>query len=190
MSQAENNVTSADSEGKDKPLLMYQYLHRLGDRQKEAMEKFYKAALEPCASGTSGGLRTAGCEDSLGDMSYFGCSFLSPNDDIAQQYSMEDPFNPDIVGPKCCEYCNARTTLECDPDKCDRPKLYFVKKRPPFEVSDQEWSPDGYASRDLELVRSVKNVNLRHGKNTLRNAQENTGSSLEGSFSRFFHSET
>jgi len=190
MSQADHDVTSAGDEEEAKPLLVSQYLHHLGDQQKEVMEKFYKAAMEPCV-GSSGGLRTARCEDSLGDMSYFGCSFLSHNKDFAQQYSTEDPFNPDIVGPKNCEYCKAGTTLECDPDKCDRPKLYFLKKRPPFDTLDEGWTSDGYALRDQELVRNAKNSKLGsvHGTSTSGNVEEHTGSRLESGLSRFFHSE-
>jgi len=182
MSEAENDVTSDE---KVKPLLMYEYLHRLGDKQKEAMEKFYKAALEPCA-GTSRGLKTVRCEDEL---SYFGCSFLSPSDDSSHQYTTDrggqDPFNPNMVGPKHCEYCKAATTLECDPHKCDRPKLFFSKKKPPFDTSDEEWTSDGYALSDLEYLKGVKNSTFQSsaGSRGSGNVPERIDRS---GFSRFF----
>lgn len=184
MPEAENDVSS---EEKVKPLLMYEYLHRLGDKQKEAMEKFYKAALEPC--GTSTGIKTVRCEDEL---SYFGCSFLSPSDDSSNQYTTDrggqDPFNPNMVGPKCCEYCKAATTLECDPDKCDRPKLYFLKKRPPFDTTDEEWTSDGYALRDMGYLKRVKNATFQNSTGTRisGNVPERTD---RGSFSSFFKTE-
>ena len=46
-----------------------------------------------------------------------------------------DPFNRDMVGPRSCEYCGESSTLNCGND-CDRPKLFFLKKRPPFESTD------------------------------------------------------
>ena len=182
MAEDENDVTSKE---KVKPLLMYEYLHRLGDKQKEVMEKFYKAALDPCA-GTSTGVKSVRCEDEL---SYFGCSFLSPSDDSSHQYTTDrggqDPFNPNMVGPKCCEYCKADTTLECDPDKCDRPKLYFLKKRPPFDTTDEEWTSDGYALRDLRYLNGVKNATFQNSADT-RTSGNVPERSDRGSFSRFF----
>ena len=43
-----------------------------------------------------------------------------------------DPFDRNIVGPRSCEYCSAPTTLHCAKD-CPRPKLFFMRKKPPFE---------------------------------------------------------
>lgn len=43
-----------------------------------------------------------------------------------------DPFDRNIVGPRSCEYCHAPTTLQCK-DDCSRPKLYFERKKPPFD---------------------------------------------------------
>lgn len=36
------------------------------------------------------------------------------------------------VLPTFCEYCGARSVTDCDPSRCQRPQLYFSKKRPPF----------------------------------------------------------
>jgi hypothetical protein len=146
-----------------KPLYMYQYLQQLGDRQKEVIEKFYHAAVDrPC-----GDVADIKCEDSFSNMTYFGCSFLSPVQDSQARPVSEgesengnqtcrEPYNPNIVGPKSCEYCGAKTTLDCDPKSCERPKLYFIKKKPPFENSRVQWTADGYSSRDIEYLTGLK----------------------------------
>jgi len=47
------------------------------------------------------------------------------------------------VVPTFCEYCNASSTDRCDPATCQRPRLYFQKKRPPFCPPDPgAWDPD------------------------------------------------
>ena len=146
-SSRSSNVSTSEKD-KVKPLHVYldQYIQQLGDRQRKSIEKFYHEALErPCG----GSLK---CENSHGDMTYFGCSFLSPkhhhyvpgvtsaqSDDCdynnMDMHTPQDPFNPNMVGPKHCEYCGAKTTLQCDPRTCDRPQLFFSKKKPPFESS-------------------------------------------------------
>lgn len=125
-----NQIETPNQDEKVKPLLMYEYLQQLGDRQKQAIEQFYHSALEkPCGG-------TIKCEDSFGGIGYLGCSFLSPKHHHFTADDPHDPFNPNIVGPKSCEYCHAETTLECDPKTCDRPKLFFSKKEPPFSGYD------------------------------------------------------
>jgi hypothetical protein len=76
-----------------------------------------------------------------------------------------DPFNHDMVGPKSCEYCGSSSTRSCDPfdtkiDKqtgqllpvCTRPKLYFLKKRPPFDNDDRQWDPTTeYSIKDKQV---------------------------------------
>lgn len=156
-------IGNDNHEDEEKPLYMYTYLQQLGDRQKEALEKFYHAALDrPC--GDVGNIK---CEDSVGGMNYLGCSFLSPLDDSLERGTSgqeretnypvcREAYNPNIVGPKSCEYCKAKTTLECNPKVCDRPILYFLKKRPPFENSRVKWTSDGYSVRDIEFVKSLR----------------------------------
>jgi hypothetical protein len=155
MSDASNrtNASASADSGDDqvKPLFMYQYLQQLGDRQKEAMESFYDTAVEkPC--------QTIKCDDNtFGELS-FGCSFLSINktQDHHDADTPQDPFNRNIVGPSSCEYCNAKSTLECDTKTCDRPQLYFLKKRPPFENSREEWNLDGFPVKDMEYLKRAK----------------------------------
>eukprot|EP00551_Chaetoceros_affinis_P016103 CAMPEP_0203713272 /NCGR_PEP_ID=MMETSP0091-20130426/70476_1 /ASSEMBLY_ACC=CAM_ASM_001089 /TAXON_ID=426623 /ORGANISM="Chaetoceros affinis, Strain CCMP159" /LENGTH=185 /DNA_ID=CAMNT_0050591287 /DNA_START=92 /DNA_END=649 /DNA_ORIENTATION=- len=53
-----------------------------------------------------------------------------------------DPFNRNIVGPRSCEYCGAKTTIDCDPDKCHRPQLFFGKKEPPFSLENDYYYND------------------------------------------------
>lgn len=160
-----NNNESTQHEEEDgvKPLYMYQYLQQLGDKQKQVVENFYHSALDkPC-----GNIQGIKCDESFKDMTYFGCSFLSPVEDLQgrsaswgeeengyQKY--REPYNPNVVGPKSCEYCKAKTTLDCDPVSCDRPKLYFIKKKPPFENSRVQWTVDGYSARDIDYLKGLK----------------------------------
>lgn len=53
----------------------------------------------------------------------------SPSDSNLPSY---DPFNPRMIGPRYCEYCHAQSTLNCNPNVCDRPTLYFKRQPPPF----------------------------------------------------------
>ena len=62
------------------------------------------------------------------------CSFLKGK----KRYDY-DPCNRSLLGPRSCEYCKAETTLKCAWD-CERPKLFSLKKRPPFESRDG-WDP-------------------------------------------------
>ncbi|GKY99845.1 hypothetical protein MPSEU_000938300 [Mayamaea pseudoterrestris] len=44
------------------------------------------------------------------------------------------------VVPTFCEYCGAAQTSLCDSKQCQRPRLYFQKKRPPFaKRDDKKW---------------------------------------------------
>ena len=46
------------------------------------------------------------------------------------------------VLPTFCEYCGASHISQCVPGQCQRPALYFQKKRPPFCKPDkQKWDP-------------------------------------------------
>jgi hypothetical protein len=40
--------------------------------------------------------------------------------------------------PSTCEYCGSISVHEC-PESCQRPKLFFAKKRPPFCKKGQNW---------------------------------------------------
>ena len=163
MESSSHNGNPPNQDDGVKPLYMYQYLQQLGDKQKAVIENFYHAALDkPCGS-----VEAIKCEDSLGNMSYFGCSFLSPFDHSSDRFASgterengyqksRESYNPNIVGPKSCEYCKARTTLECDSKTCDRPKLYFLKKQPPFENSRVKWDHDGYSVRDMDFIKTLK----------------------------------
>ena len=152
------NIKKKTEQKDDKPVLeIYQYLQQLGDRQRNLLETFYHSFEKPCGENVR-------CEDTFENMG-FGCTFLSPKHhhydyaaaDIPHEFS--DPcFNPNIVGPKCCEYCKAPTTLQCDPKTCDRPPLFFLKKKPAFETNSIKWTKDGYRasdvhSRDMDFLR-------------------------------------
>lgn len=147
-SQDDDADADGDVEKEKTPLLMYQYIQKLGDRQKRALEKFYHTAVEaPCKFLDT---TTNKCEDA--DLRYFNCTFfhqharqyeyeeyddmdevMDMNNMVMDNGAMPDPFDRNIIGPKSCEYCHAPSTLECDPNTCERPPLYFLKKRPPFE---------------------------------------------------------
>lgn len=158
-----------------KPLFMYSYLKGLGDRQLEKIENFYKSALEPC-TGSEQSLREMKCEGLS-----LGCSFLyndSPQSFEKNQRQRFDPLNPNIIGPRQCEYCRAESTLDCEPT-CERPRLYFLKRKPPFETNDEEWTKDGYRVRDMEYFDRMKSLTIEE-RNT--NGDNST-------FRRFFSSE-
>ena len=53
--------------------------------------------------------------------------------------------------PRNCEYCGSETTDHCG-QKCQRPKSFFRKKRPPFSPKGPEWDSE----TDYEIVRPKK----------------------------------
>ena len=138
-----SNLSSASDQHTEKSSLhMYQYLQRVGDEQREALEKFYHTAVEmPCRSLNK-------CED----ISYLNCSFFQKNIQQRRQYSGTTAesslciIDRAIIGPVACEYCQAKTSIECS-NTCERPELYFVKRRPPFENTKEQWNSRGCATR-------------------------------------------
>mmetsp|Transcript_2322 Transcript_2322/g.4295 ORF Transcript_2322/g.4295 Transcript_2322/m.4295 type:complete len:318 (-) Transcript_2322:375-1328(-) len=45
--------------------------------------------------------------------------------------------------PLHCEYCGSLSTSMCSPEKCQRPRTFFPKKRPPFCAHDpKQWDTD------------------------------------------------
>ncbi len=64
-------------------------------------------------------------------------------------------YNPKIVGPRSCEYCNARCTRLCCPKTCERPKYFFLKKRGPFQPKNNDkWDPE--TDYELHALRAVQ----------------------------------
>lgn len=160
--------SNSSSRLRSSPLLFY--LRQLGDAQIQAIERVYQVAVEsmqckplatcdrstklyrpaldtvPCQSLTN-------CHNPLKDFTFtkcnesleaeFNCAIPyfknNKNKDVTPTGIGYDPFNRNIVGPKSCEFCHASSTLRCHGD-CERPKLFFMKKRPPFENSE-EWDP-------------------------------------------------
>jgi len=119
------------------PIFMNQYLQHLGGQRKEALESFYSNAVgNPCRDNWE-------CENS---MSAFRCIKLwetcTQNQNQEQQCNKKryDPFNRNIVGPITCEYCHAESTLKCHTNECNRPQLFFKRKKPPFENASHEGS--------------------------------------------------
>jgi hypothetical protein len=51
------------------------------------------------------------------------------------------------IGPPHCEYCGAASTELCGPG-CERPRLFFRNKRPPFGRKEEWDSSTGYRLRD------------------------------------------
>ena len=93
------------------------------------------------------------------------------NNEICQNDSYtHDPFDRNIVGPRSCEYCNARTTLQCTKD-CPRPKLFFLRKKPPFENQRNDFESDG-----LNLFQSNSGSSSGHGRR--HNHHHHRGNSL------------
>lgn len=62
-----------------------------------------------------------------------------------EEYDQEDVYysHPPpgaYIIPTTCEYCKAEHVLDCTHD-CQRPKLFFRKKRPPFDSDPKRWDP-------------------------------------------------
>jgi hypothetical protein len=56
--------------------------------------------------------------------------------------------------PRSCEYCGAEDTDRCT-SKCQRPKSFFLKKRPPLCPEDATlWDPETSVSIDLAESKS------------------------------------
>ena len=53
------------------------------------------------------------------------------------------------IGPSHCEYCGAASTGLCGPD-CERPRLFFRNKRPPFGRKEEWDSSTEYRVRDAD----------------------------------------
>jgi hypothetical protein len=49
--------------------------------------------------------------------------------------------------PTTCEYCGSMSVHEC-PESCERPKLFFAKKRPPFCKKGPNWD----AKTDVKII--------------------------------------
>ena len=51
----------------------------------------------------------------------------------ADRETVEEYLLPGMYSiPAGCEYCHAEDSKDCNPQTCQRPRLYFHKKRPPF----------------------------------------------------------
>jgi hypothetical protein len=88
---------------------------------------------------------------------------------------MPMPASTFYVVPAACEYCYAAHTSQCGKD-CQRPRLYFQKRRPPFCKADANvWHPKtDYALRTTSLKPTLSSdVVAAVGKQQ----QEPTGSS-------------
>lgn len=110
------------------------YLSQMGDKQRETMERIYTRTVDgPCQTITS---CEQGLEEVFSDLNCQFLPFLKDTEDDGQGLYDQTP----TIGPKSCEYCKANSTNQCDED-CERPKLFFLKKRPPF--ADKEgWDPE------------------------------------------------
>lgn len=120
------------------PLLMYQYLQKLGEKQKQIIENFYQSAVD-------GSCQNVTCDGSTAEG--FICNFLSTTQEDEGDFS-GDILHQHIVGPVACEYCKSSDTSKCD-ESCERPKLFFLKRRPPFENSKEGYSKSGEYLEDL-----------------------------------------
>jgi hypothetical protein len=70
-----------------------------------------------------------------------------------------------FVVPQYCEYCGASHTRLCPPS-CQRPKLFFQKKRPPFCNQRHEWDAHTeYALPKPPPVAELANIILQNDEN-------------------------
>jgi hypothetical protein len=146
-SDTKDDITNREDDEKETtaahPLFMYEYLQKLGNRQKQIIENFYHSAFDKSCPDMT-------CDDMNGNG--FMCNFLSTLDDDAGQVGIVDGLDQNIVGPRICEYCKAEDTTKCK-ESCERPKMYFIKRRPPFENSTDGYSKSGELLADLDLCK-------------------------------------
>lgn len=78
------------------------------------------------------------------------------------------------VLPTFCEYCKSPNTRQCPPH-CERPKLYFQKKRPPFQKLDPNlWNPQ----TDFALTAEEKaDLNTSASSSDMASLASTSGSS-------------
>ena len=84
--------------------------------------------------------------------------------------------HPAYMLPQTCEYCNADSTDKCT-DDCQRPKLFFKKRRPPFCKPGPKWDPvTDYAIES----KQAKNCHNGDDKST-QEVEKDQPSSLQSS---------
>mmetsp|Transcript_26134 Transcript_26134/g.38298 ORF Transcript_26134/g.38298 Transcript_26134/m.38298 type:complete len:171 (-) Transcript_26134:1464-1976(-) len=111
------------------------YLRRMGDMPRDAFEKMFDNSVDRTCS--------ISCEPSNYLM---GCgqNFLPFHvvEDSEEGHVEVIPAPGMYLVPLHCEYCGAERTQDCVPE-CQRPKLFFRKKRPPFcPRAIDKWDPD------------------------------------------------
>ena len=69
--------------------------------------------------------------------------YLSPGGQQCSEMDYDEIHHPPgrfDLGPGSCEYCGSDSTERCQNDgSCSRPRLYFLKKRPPFATDWDGW---------------------------------------------------
>mmetsp|Transcript_24902 Transcript_24902/g.37844 ORF Transcript_24902/g.37844 Transcript_24902/m.37844 type:complete len:201 (+) Transcript_24902:154-756(+) len=137
------NTEGTESNSRNVNTPISKYLQELQDYQRDSMSTLYTHTVDrPCLGG---------CENDEIDL-FLSCRQLQPlsflpfvkHDETREDVdSWVDPLP--VAGaytiPTECEYCGAKHVSECDPELCQRPRLFFQKKRPPFCQNDKKWDP-------------------------------------------------
>uniref|UniRef100_A0A7S2UNC0 Uncharacterized protein n=1 Tax=Attheya septentrionalis TaxID=420275 RepID=A0A7S2UNC0_9STRA len=165
----ERDITSSDNAHNDQSSLSI-YLDNLGKMHRDALERMYSIAVAPCIgtgssaanldhpqptnsssqkeSSRTNNLFSGVCLESGGaldePLGYLNCSFpqfaLVDHNSQPNNNGDGDSSIGSAIGWRKCEYCACASVTNCGPT-CQRPKLYFLKQKPPF-CSPDGWDPD------------------------------------------------
>lgn len=120
--------------------------YHVDDEEDDFMKKIYDSTIEGACHGTS--LPTI-CQIRLEDQLDVLTNCRQPLSFLSFFHEHNTPQGVGVevlpagayVVPTFCEYCGSAHISQCG-SNCRRPKLYFQKKRPPFQPLDPEkWDP-------------------------------------------------
>lgn len=158
-------ATKKEEEGSPRSPIS-KYLHDVGERQREAIDRIYHNTLD--------GSCLPSCGDDLEDQMDMLMRCRQPLDffpffEETRDFSEVDDDVTHVgayVAPRSCEYCGAPTVSLCS-SSCQRPKLYFRKKRPPFCPPGEKWDPETdyeVKVKEEQIVETTPKIEADEGK--------------------------
>jgi len=133
---------------------LQRYMQELQQYQHESMASIYTHTVDRpclhnmCESNIDGDYFLTSCRQPLSFLPFgkgaggFGGDETNDGDDWMIHQDSVLPMAGAYTVPTDCEYCGSQHVSMCDPTTCERPKLFFKKRRPPFCQPDpQEWDP-------------------------------------------------
>mmetsp|Transcript_31357 Transcript_31357/g.35670 ORF Transcript_31357/g.35670 Transcript_31357/m.35670 type:complete len:288 (+) Transcript_31357:305-1168(+) len=151
-SNGDNNSNDETKKYPNTPL--QRYMQELQQYQRESVASIYTHAVDrPClrnmCEAETDGDYFLTCHQPLSFLPFvkggngaFGGGETNEGDDWIMQEDSVLPMAGAYTVPSNCEYCGSVHVSMCDPITCQRPKLFFRKKCPPFCRPDsQKWDP-------------------------------------------------